>query len=499
MFHCIKEYSIGLVYFLKRGDTMIEPFKTEIEDGVSEFVKASNSIAFDMVASESSVDEQLFINNKFNKTIAEIAKAENKNQEDLFYLKSILVSTGWNKNDDVFDAEEMWKARSTPEDKPFNLEHNQDIIIGHITGCYPVDENGSPITSDTPPENYNIVTSAVIYKEWENQEKKLQINDIITQIPNGTWFVSMEALFSNFDYAMTDGKKTRIIARNEATSFLTKYLRSYGGTGVYGNQKIGRVLRNIIFSGKGLVRKPANPDSVILQTEAKIVDLGYESLETPEVKENFSMSEQIVEKTEAAEMEKKVEVAVENTAKLETELSEAVAKANLMQQELTKATEELQKMKEEKKKSDRIALVSEKLGMSKAEAEGIVSFMSNLEDESFAGVIAKQSDYLSTKMAEYEAAAKKLNEELMMLKKTAEMMPKEEMEKEETCSCPKAAMAEEDNAEVVATEEVLENAEVKEEAALNVPANDADPIQTVASQIAAYLGVETENLGKNEE
>jgi flagellar biosynthesis chaperone FliJ len=170
-----------------------------------------------------------------------------------------------------------------------------------------------------------------------------------------------------------------------------------------------------------------------------------------------------------------------------------------MQQELTKATEELQKMKEEKKKSDRIALVSEKLGMSKAEAEGIVSFMSNLEDESFAGVIAKQSDYLSTKMAEYEAAAKKLNEELMMLKKTAEMMPKEEMEKEETCSCPKAAMAEEDNAEVVATEEVLENAEVKEEAALNVPANDADPIQTVASQIAAYLGVETENLGKNEE
>jgi len=211
------------------------------------------------------------------------------------------------------------------------------------------------------------------------------------------------------------------------------------------------------------------------------------------------MSEQIVEKTEAAEMEKKVEVAVENTAKLETELSEAVAKANLMQQELTKATEELQKMKEEKKKSDRIALVSEKLGMSKAEAEGIVSFMNNLEDESFAGVIAKQSDYLSMKMAEYEAAAKKLNEELMMLKKTAEMMPNPEMEKEETCSCPRTVMAEEDNAEVVATEEVLDNAEVKEEAALNVPANDADPIQTVASQIAAYLGVETENLGKNEE
>jgi len=480
---------------------MIEAYKTEIEDGVSELVKASNSIAFDMVASVSSAQEQEFVKNKSNRTVAEIAKAENKNQEDLYYLKSILVSTGWNKNDDVFDSQEMWTARNTPEDKPFNLEHNQDIIIGHITGCYPADENGLPINAESAPEDYNIVTSAVIYKEWENPEKKLQIQNIVNEIPKGGWFVSMEALFSNFDYAVTDGARTRIIARNEATSFLTKYLRAYGGTGVYGNQKIGRVLRNIIFSGKGLVRKPANPESVILQTEAKTIDLGYESLETPEVKENISMSEQIVEKVEATEMEKKVEVAVENTVKLESELSEAVAKANLMQQELAKATEELQKMKDEKKKSDRISLVAEKLGMSKTEAEEIVALTNNLEDESFAGVVAKQSDYLSKKMAEYEAAAKKMNEELMMLKKAAEMMPKEDMnEKEETCSCPKAAMAEEDKAEVVATEEVLENAEVKEEVALNAPAlNNVDPIQTVASQIASYLGVEIENLGKNEE
>jgi len=152
---------------------MIEAYKTEIEDGVSELVKASNSIAFDMVASVSSAQEQEFVKNKSNRTVAEIAKAENKNQEDLYYLKSILVSTGWNKNDDVFDSQEMWTARNTPEDKPFNLEHNQDIIIGHITGCYPADENGLPINAESAPEDYNIVTSAVIYKEWENPEKKI--------------------------------------------------------------------------------------------------------------------------------------------------------------------------------------------------------------------------------------------------------------------------------------------------------------------------------------
>lgn len=478
---------------------MIDPYEIEIEDGISESVKASNSIAFEMVAVESFAEEQKFTKNKDNKTIAEIAIAENKNQEDLYYLKSVLVSTGWNKNDDVFNPEEMWIARNTPEDKPFNLEHNQDIIIGHITGCYPASEDGSPIQSDTPPENYNIITSAVIYKEWENQEKKAQIENICSEIPNGSWFVSMEALFSNFDYAINDKTKTRIVARNNQTAFLTKYLKAYGGSGIYGDQKIGRVLRNIIFSGKGLVRKPANPDSVIFQTEAQIKDLGYKSLETPEVKEIILMAESIVEKSEATEVISDVSLVVENTTKLEAELNDAVTKASLMQQELVKATEELQKMKNEKKQSDRLSLVSEKLGMSKVEAEEVTSLLDKLEDSSFAGFIAKQSEYLSKKMSEYEADAKKMAQS---------EMPKENDTEEETdttvCSkcgqsIGKKAMAEEDAAENIATEETLESAEVKEGADLNFSDVKSDPVQAVASQIASYLGVELGNLKNNEE
>ena len=41
-------------------------------------------------------------------------------QKDLYYLNSILVSAGWNKNDDVFDVADLWAARETPIDKPFN-------------------------------------------------------------------------------------------------------------------------------------------------------------------------------------------------------------------------------------------------------------------------------------------------------------------------------------------------------------------------------------------
>jgi hypothetical protein len=59
--------------------------------------------------------------------------------------------------------------------------------------------------------------------------------------------------------------ETKIVKRNEASAFLTKHLRSYGGDGIYEDYKVGRLLRNLSFSGKGLVSKPANPRSVILE------------------------------------------------------------------------------------------------------------------------------------------------------------------------------------------------------------------------------------------
>ena len=75
----------------------------------------------------------------------------------------------------------------------------------------------------------------------------------------------MECLFGNFSYVLKgqDGL-SRVIARDEKSSFLSKHLPQYGGTGTYAGHSVGRLLRNIIFSGKGLVRQPANPDSIII-------------------------------------------------------------------------------------------------------------------------------------------------------------------------------------------------------------------------------------------
>ena len=265
-------------------------YQQEVRDGLEEAI-SNSSIACCAVA-EPDVKPSHEIIEKLQKQIAhencDEALAENKEQIDLFYLKSILVSTGWNKNDDVFDPQELWDARTTPEDKPFNFMHNEKDIIGHITANEVVDFDGNPIPEDAEvPNQFNILTSAVIYTEWSDPEQRQRMHKIISEIEDNKWFVSMECLFPNFDYALaTDDGIMKVIPRNEASAFLTKYLRSYGGNGKYQNYRVGRLLRTLSFSGKGLVSKPANPRSVILEGNEFFDESKAETLTVSSIKEN---------------------------------------------------------------------------------------------------------------------------------------------------------------------------------------------------------------------
>jgi chromosome segregation ATPase len=79
----------------------------------------------------------------------------------------------------------------------------------------------------------------------------------------------MEVLFKGFEYAIWEPNgKQYIIERSESTAFLTKHLLMYGGTGSYNDYKVGRLMRDMVFSGKGLVRTPANPGSIVLSEAA---------------------------------------------------------------------------------------------------------------------------------------------------------------------------------------------------------------------------------------
>ena len=149
-------------------------FKAEIQDGLRDKIISNLSISS---TCDLEICDPFLIKNALRTT------AENKNQVDLHYLKSILVTTGWNKNDDVFDKAEVWIAKSTPSDKPFNYEHDQSQIIGHITGCKVIADDGSDIIEELPidelPSKFHILTSAVLYKFWEDPKKQEMMKNII--------------------------------------------------------------------------------------------------------------------------------------------------------------------------------------------------------------------------------------------------------------------------------------------------------------------------------
>ena len=175
----------------------------------------------------------------------------NPDQRDLYYLNSVLVSTGWNKNDDVFGNSEVWAARHTPVDKQFNFMHNENDIIGHITGSVVLDRDENDVTAqEEAPDEFDVITSAVIYTSWSDEEQRDRVKKLTEEIDTGKWAVSMECLFNDFDYAVVaPNGDHKVIARDENSAFLTKHLRSYGGEGEYKGYKLGRKLKNITFSG----------------------------------------------------------------------------------------------------------------------------------------------------------------------------------------------------------------------------------------------------------
>jgi hypothetical protein len=311
----------------------------------------------------------------FSKNFRSLASYDD---EDLYYVQSILVTSSWNKNDDIFSKEEIWAAKNTPEDKPTNLEHDENIIIGHIISNWSITDDGILIDENTPvenlPEKFHIVTGSVIYKAYTNPELKERTQKLIAEIENGSKYVSMECMFKGFDYGLIDEATGdyKILSRSDNTAFLTKHLRAYGGSGKYENHKIGRVLRNITFSGKGYVDRPANPDSIIFNkdnfvslsklknTEKTFSGVSENSTNSTEVtnmsldKEVAELKEKIEAMTDCASATKEayaqvVElketiVALENT--IQTKDAE-IAESKAAYDNLVNSTEAAKKMSEE--------------------------------------------------------------------------------------------------------------------------------------------------------
>lgn len=386
-------------------------FEQERKDGLEEQIKASASISYACVVEPS---------HKTNHNVKHIKSLASLNDSDLYYVQSILVTSNWNKNDDIFDKDEVWAAKHTPEDKPTNLNHDEKIIVGHITSNWPITDDGVLIDENTPVENlpnkFHILTGSVVYKGFSSQDLVDRTNQLISEIESGEKYVSMECFFQGFDYGLLN-KSTgeyKILDRNSTTAFLTKYLKAYGGLGEHDNYKIGRVLRNITFSGKGFVDKPANPDSIIFTKDtmpknsianisenfANLSDLGVSNIQSTLNVENNTMSlnetqaevvaevtapaevavvaevaapaeqtvttEVIAETTTETTTEASVELLTQRIAELETQV---VAQLEVIKTLETEKEEAAKKMKDEDKEEETEAAKKTKEDMAKKDEE----------------------------------------------------------------------------------------------------------------------------------
>lgn len=515
-------------------------FEQELLDGLSDKLTASTSISY---ASAALPDpEHSHQNTKEIKSLAAFQDS------DLYYVQSILVSSSWNKNDDIFDKKEVWAARNTPEDKPTNLEHDEATIIGHITSNWPIDENGELISETTDieslPDKYHILTGSVIYRGFSNPELKERSDKLISEIEQGTKYVSMECFFKGFDYGLIN-KETgeyKILPRNESTAYLTKYLRAYGGQGEHENYKIGRVLKDITFSGKGFVDKPANPDSIIFtknmieEKNAEKIEKNFEDLSLAGVSdkqsnlnvENNTMNLEAVQ-AEVAELKARIEsvagcsevvkeaysLAAELKDKivaLETDLS---AKDQTIA-ELTVAQEAMAAEKEEaaKKKSEEEAMMEEKMKKVASELEVAMETISGykMKEEEMAKKEKKMkrvadlmnagidNDTANATADSFESlddiafeaittllAAKKDKEDKKTEKEEAAKKDEKAMMEEEV---PAKKKASEDNS---VDESVLETAEVVAEVNLGVGSEAESEIEATRAALVEFV---SSRLGK---
>ena len=357
---------------------------------------------------------------------------------DLFWFKSLMVSTGWNDNEMFFDKAELWPARHTPEDKPVNVDHVQHDILGHMVGCYAVGADKSTVVADDTapdelPDEIHLMTPGVLYAKWEDKALQTRADKIIGEVKDGTRSVSMEVWYKSFDYVLeaADGAR-RVVARTKDTAHLTKSLRVFGGTGKVDNERVGMLLRGLLFAGKGLVTDPANPHSEVVETGTapaaaeKISPAVAAEVERPAAagyvnetqKGNIMADAPAAVKTDETDWKAKASEQVAFIATLQSQLAEATT-ALKAQAEVVKSKDDAIKAKDDElaaikvatQKADRLDRIHTDLGIAKdeagkAKAAEFLKPLATLSDENFAAALKNQVELIAAAKPAAPPAAK---------------------------------------------------------------------------------------------
>jgi hypothetical protein len=265
---------------------------------------------------------------------ASVLAFPDEKQGDLQYIRSVLVSAGTNKNGAHFLPSEMMKAHQTIVNKAIDIEHAEDKVIGHIYDCAFLFKDGEQFSPQDVLAEYeaavqnpdeldiDIVIAGVVHK--------MRFPEIAEEINDALWKVSMECFFKDFDIKVGE----TIISRQEAEALgydpqelIGGFVKVMVGNKALGKHLVSRVLRGITFSGMGLVKNPANPHSIILETgdHKELMKKGNVVIDLEQIdnlrghKVEVSSTEEIAEETEEKTEETVQVKAVSEDGEMETE------------------------------------------------------------------------------------------------------------------------------------------------------------------------------------
>ena len=196
---------------------------------------------------------------------------EDEKQIDLMYFTALFVSSGANLNDAFFEPMELVTAEKTIINKALDIEHQEKDIIGHLYDRVFIDENGSVLDIEDLKKldkeelnnmNMHIAVAGIVYKN--------RFPEIAKDIADKKWKVSMEAYYSDFDLKIGSFIMTRKEAESlgfvqNASNVIGKTCKVIKEGKEIASGVVQRILRNITFSGCGIVENPANPPSIILE------------------------------------------------------------------------------------------------------------------------------------------------------------------------------------------------------------------------------------------
>ncbi len=402
------------------------------------------------------------------------------------------VANRVNKNGDVIDTETAIAIRENFINKPINIEHNRERVIGTIltTGFseFGTDKPLTEAQAKTMTGPFNVTLGGVIWKTV-NDEVANFIEE--SSDPTSEKYLSVSASwelgFSDFNIVLLKNDEKNIeggeiIAEEEKVEELQKYLRAFGGEESLDDEtKVYRqVVGNVVPLGIGLTETPAadvkgistkstKQKEKLVKEEGEANNISQNSNEnvisrrnTMKIKSIEDITDESLKEVSASAVsdfiESELKQASEQYAEEKVALEKKIEETGVAHESLIKDHEELMK------KSNELEAQLEELVKANKEREAQEKFnqrMASLDEEYELNdqdreVIATDIKELNDE--DFESYSKKLS--ILLKEKNKELIAKKQEEQKEVTEEVKAS---DEKIEETSVEAVVEEAKADEE------------------------------------